>query len=49
VHSSIYEIVEDGKKNNRYEAHEEEVSNLEIMKTFMNLQTDETAHHDIIN
>ena len=42
MHSSIYDIVEDGKKNDRYEAHEEEVSNLEIMKTTLNSQTNET-------
>ena len=32
MHSSVDEIVEDGKKNNRYEAHEEKVSKLESRK-----------------
>ena len=41
MHSSIYEIVEDCKKNDRYEAHEEEVSNLEIMKTFLKSKTND--------
>ena len=41
MHASVDEIIEDGKKNDRYEAHEEEVSNLGIMKTFLNSKTND--------
>ena len=50
MHSSVDEIVEDGKKNDRYEAHEEEVSNLEIMKKkFIKKLTISSPWHNKLN